>query len=92
MSDIERRRQDQGPWTLKGQGLDLWPKVVEGPGFEDEERIEVVPARQLQGAVSAARAELLVEITAALRAEGYIYRCYGPRAADFIRARFGGQS
>lgn len=37
-------RADQGPWTLRGQGLGLWPKVVDGPGFEDEENIEVVRA------------------------------------------------
>lgn len=48
--------------------------------------------RQLEGAVSAARTELLAEVTQALRSEGYIYRSYGPRAADFIDQRFGGSS
>lgn len=55
-------RQDQGPWTLRGQGLGLWPKVVEGPGFEDEEEFEVVPAEQLRGAADALEAaDRLVE-------------------------------
>lgn len=54
MGNIARRqRQDQGPWTLRGQGLGLWPKVVNGPGFEDEEEIEVVRADR--GAVSLLR-------------------------------------
>lgn len=54
MGNIARRqRQDQGPWTLRGQGLGLWPKVVNGPGFEDEEEIEVVRADR--GAVEALR-------------------------------------
>jgi len=58
------------------------------------ERLELAASELplTQGAVSAARVELLAEVTAALRSEGYIYRCYGPRAADFIDARFGGQS
>jgi hypothetical protein len=35
-------RNDGRRWTIRGQELGLWPKVVGGPSFEDEEEIEVV--------------------------------------------------
>lgn len=49
-------------WTIRGQGLQLWPKVVEGPSFEDEEEIEVAPLGQGTGTVhSWAYEQLMVQ-------------------------------
>jgi hypothetical protein len=53
-------------WTIRGQGLQLWPKVVDGPGFDDEEEIVVVPLG-IRGSVPASAGRIR-QLEAALRA------------------------
>ena len=38
-------------WTIRGRGLQLYPQVIAGPGFEDEDEMQVVAVDALLSAI-----------------------------------------
>lgn len=88
MSVIRRDEPEPcGPWTLRTRGWGIMPEVVAGFGFERPERIEVVPADQLRGAVEALKQARSVLVTDTATADDRVRQ-----ALRIVNAALGGQS